>query len=90
MLKDQINKVYDSNKMNIVILGDFNIYYYQDQTNIYKKILVSIEKVFLIRQVIESPTRCSEQRDSPIDLIFTNYIKIEFKFKWPSSNGDSV
>ena len=61
----------DSNVAEIFMMGDFNIDMC-DKKNQSTKKLIEITKSYGLRQLIKHPTRYSSDKDSILDLIFTN------------------
>lgn len=70
-LRELLHKHYNNMKQDLVILGDFNIDYQALNSPHFKK-LQSLEKEFLLNQIVTNPTRVSLDKASLIDLIFTN------------------
>ena len=61
----------DLSKIEIFIMGDFNIDIL-DKKNPSTKKLLELIKTFGLRQLIKKPTRYSKEKDSLIDMIITN------------------
>lgn len=70
LLRDYIDKLYVASKMDIIILGDFNINYLNN--DVHTKRLVNFQNELFLKQIVDGPTRCDEASKTMIDLIFTS------------------
>ena len=68
-LSEQVNYVLSLNK-EVIILGDFNLYF-SNNPNICDKKITEFANVFSLTQLISVPTRATVDTESIIDLIFT-------------------
>lgn len=68
LLRDYIDKLYNSRKMDIVVLGDFNINFLNN--DVHTKRLLNLQNEFFLKQTVEGPTRCDEMSKIMIDLIY--------------------
>ena len=67
---DTIEKAHNTDK-HMVILGDMNYNYVFDETMSENPICL-LENMFLLKQLIDAPTRVTENSSSLIDIILTN------------------
>ena len=70
VLEDILTSI-DLSKIELFILGDFNIDILEKKNPNTKKLLELI-KTFGLRQLIKTPTRYSKDKNSLIDVIITN------------------
>ena len=70
-VRDQIESVQDFSDENQIILGDLNRNYVFDE-NLFKNPIFKIEKEFDLKQLISSPTRCTEKSKTLLDVILTS------------------
>lgn len=70
---DKIQEILETDfdfSSNIIFMGDFNINLFKDDT--YSKLLISTFDSYLMKQIVDKPTRITEKTSSQIDLVFTN------------------
>ena len=67
---DTIEKAHNTDK-HMVILGDMNYNYVFDETMSENPICL-LDNMFLLKQLIDAPTRVTENSSSLIDIILTN------------------
>lgn len=66
-----MDKIYDESKMQMLIMGDFNIDCFKTSEPNTKKLL-SFKNIYSLDQVINKPTRSMINKNSLLDLMFTN------------------
>ena len=69
-LEDLINSL-DLNRIKLFLMGDFNIDIVEKDNDIIKRFL-NLMKQFGLKQFIDEPTRYSTNKNSILDLIFSN------------------
>ena len=70
VLENALDDIY-MNRTEVYLMGDFNIDLL-DKKNPATKKLIDLTKPYGLRQLIKHPTRCSNDKNSILDLIFTN------------------
>ena len=69
-LLHDLNVCFDNNKVDLIMLGDFNISIAKPSNAITRK-LKALERKFHLKQVIHRPTRITKKTKSTIDLILS-------------------
>ena len=71
-LEAALNQIYNNN-VDIILCGDFNINYFNDNQN--KQALNYLSTSYSLRSIIDFPTRIHNNSHTMIDNIFTNKFK---------------
>jgi len=74
-LETALNQVYNNNTLDIILCGDFNTNYFNDNQN--KQALNSLLTSFSLYSIIDFPTRIHNNLYTMIDNIFINKFKNE-------------
>ena len=69
LIKESVDRAYNSNTADIIIIGDFNIYLSKNNNN--KKIDLLLE--YNLKQIITEPTHFTENSSLVIDLTLVRY-----------------
>ena len=78
LLTAQLELLETSSDCDLLVLGDFNINYLNQNLSGFKK-LKEFERCFLLHQIIDTPTRIHNRCSSLIDLVFTSLDHISHK-----------